>query len=105
MQHTLFETNLEARIIEREGDQDYFVETFLYPLNFTIDTPYVSRIQFPMPRAVIIRTSPKSTKVTIHILRDTDLFSSFANFEIELKDKKLFLIKEEGYINLYTKDK
>ena len=37
MREDLIETNLEARVIEREGDQDFFIETFLYPMNFEID--------------------------------------------------------------------
>lgn len=101
MRDDLFETNLEARIIEREGDKDFFIETFLYPMNFELDIPYMSRIQFPMPRAVLIRTTPVSNWVTIHVLRDVDLFSSFANFELDLTDQKLILRKEEGYIRLF----
>ena len=104
MREDLIETNLEARVIEREGDQDFFIETFLYPMNFELDIPYMSRIQFPMPRAVLIRTTPVSRWVTVHVLRDVDLFSSFANFELDLTDKKLVLRKEEGYIRLYLKE-
>ena len=103
MREDLIETNLEARGIAREGDQDFFIETFLYPMNFELDIPYMSRIQFPMPRAVLIRTTPVSRWVTVHVLRDLDLFSSFANFELDLTDKKLVLRKEEGYIHLYLK--
>ena len=103
MREDLIETNLEARGIAREGDQDFFIETFLYPMNFELDIPYMSRIQFPMPRAVLIRTTPVSRWVTVHVLRDLDLFSSFANFELDLTDKKLVLRKEEGYIRLYLK--
>ena len=104
MREDLIETNLEARVIEREGDQDFFIETFLYPMNFEIDIPYMSRIQFPMPRAGLIRTTPISRWVTVHVLRDIDLFSSFANFELDLTDKKLVLKKEEGYIRLYLRE-
>ena len=104
MREDLIETTLEARVIEREGDQDFFIETFLYPMNFEIDIPYMSRIQFPMPRAVLIRTTPISRWVTVHVLRDIDLFSSFANFELDLTDKKLVLKKEEGYIRLYLRE-
>ena len=104
MREDLIETNLETRVIEREGDQDFFIETFLYPMNFEIDIPYMSRIQFPMPRAVLIRTTPISRWVTVHVLRDIDLFSSFANFELDLTDKKLVLKKEEGYIRLYLRE-
>lgn len=104
MREDLIETNLEARVIEREGDQDFFIETFLYPMNFEVEIPYMSRIQFPMPRAVLIRTTPVSRWVTVHVLRDIDLFSSFANFELDLTNKKLVLRKEEGYIRLYLKE-
>lgn len=104
MREDLIETNLEARIIEREGDQDFFIETFLYPLNLELNIPYMSRIQFPMPKAVLIRTTPVNRSVTIHILGDTDLFSSFVNFELDLEDKKVVLRKEDGYIHLFLKD-
>jgi len=101
MRKDLIDTNLEARVIEREGDQDFFIETFLYPTNFEVDIAYMSRIQFPMPRAILIRTTPVSRWVTVHVLGDTDLFSSFANFELDLTDKRLVLRKEEGYIRLF----
>lgn len=104
MREDLIETNLEARIIDREGDQDFFIETFLYPTNFELGIPQMSRIQFPMPRAVLVRTTPMSRWVTIHVLSDTDLFSSFANFELDLADRKLVILKEEGYIHLFTKN-
>lgn len=104
MNNQLFETNLEMRMINREGDTDYFIQTFLYPLNFEIEHPYMSRMQFPLSKAVLIRTTPVSRRVTVHILGDTDLFSSFVNFEIDLEKKKLFLMKEEGYIRLYLED-
>lgn len=100
-----FETNLEARPIRRGEDTDYFIETFSYPVNLEIHHPLTSRIQFPMSRAVLIRTTPYSSKVTIHILRDVDLRSSFANFELELKEHQLILQKEEGYIQVSIKKK
>lgn len=103
MDYQLFETNLEARVIDREGDKDYFIETFLYPLHFELEVEGMSRLQFPIARAVLIRTSPFSSAVTIHVLGDTDLFSSFVNFELELKNRKLYLMKEEGNIRLYLK--
>lgn len=107
MRDDLIQTNLEARVIPREQDEDFFIETFSYPLNFELNLPYMSRIQFPASRAVLIRTTPISRWVTIHVLRDVDLFSSFANFELDLTDKKILLQKEEGYIRLsleYSKD-
>ncbi|MBP3886805.1 MAG: hypothetical protein J6F30_04000 [Cellulosilyticum sp.] len=104
MRKDLIETNLEARVIDREGDQDFFIETFWYPTNFELDIPYMSRIQFPMPKAILVRTTPANRWVTIHVLSDTDLFSSFVNFELDLTDKKLVILKEDGYIRIFTKD-
>ncbi len=98
MEHELFRTNLEARVIDREGDQDFFIETDFYPLNLMLEIPAMSRIQFPMSRAILVRTTPTSKWVTIHVLRDVDLFSSFANFELHLEGKKLSIQKEDGYI-------
>ena len=104
MRTDLIETNLEWRVIDREGDQDFFIETFLYPTNFEVNVPFMSRIQFSMPKAVLIRTTPKNRWVTVHVLGDTDLFSSFVNFELDLTDKKLVILKEEGYIRIFTRD-
>ncbi len=104
MREDLIKTNLEARTIQREQDQDFFIETFSYPLNFDLGLEYMSRIQFPASRAVLIRTTPVSRWVTIHVLRDVDLFSSFSNFELDLTHKKVVLQKEEGYIHLYLEE-
>lgn len=101
MREDLIQTNLEARTIQRDQDQDFFIETFSYPINFDLGLKHMSRIQFPASRAVLIRTTPTSRWVTIHILRDVDLFSSFANFELDLTHQKVVLYKEEGYIHLY----
>ena len=100
MEHELFRTNLEARVIEREGDQDFFIETYSYPLNLNLEVARMSRTQFPMSRAILVRTTPLSKWVTVHVLRDVDLFSSFANFELHLEAKKLSIQKEEGYITM-----
>lgn len=100
MREDLIQTNLEARVISREQDKDFFIETFSYPLNFELNLPHMSRLQFPASRAVLIRTTPASRWVTIHVLRDVDLFSSFVNFELDLTNKKILLQKEEGYIHL-----
>lgn len=93
-------TNLEYRIIDREGDQDYFIETDFYPVNMELNISGMSRFQFPLSRAILVRTTPCNDWVTIHVLRDVDLFSSFVNFEVDLEGKKLNIIKEEGYIKL-----
>ncbi|MGL6173719.1 MAG: hypothetical protein ACRC1P_03835, partial [Cellulosilyticaceae bacterium] len=97
-------TNLEYRIIERQQDKDYFIETLSYPINLEITVPYFSRLQFPDSRAILVRTTPQGSRVTIHIMRDVDLHSSFVNFEIELMGKMIEIMKEEGYIALRVID-
>lgn len=104
MMHTEFlQTNLEYRLIERGNDKDYFIETLSYPVNMDLKLPYMSRIQFPKSRAVLVRTAPFTSIVTIHIMRDVDLQSSFSNFEVDLTGKVLNIIKQEGYIEFIIK--
>lgn len=93
-------TDLAYREINREGDIDYFIETQSYPINFEVGIEGMSRIQFPMSRAILVRTTKVSSWVTIHIMRDVDLYSSFANFELNLEGHELFIKQEEGYIVL-----
>ncbi len=93
-------TNLECRQIQRDGDIDYFLETLSYPVILELPQTLVSQIQFPKSRAVLVRTSPTSTRVTIHILRDIDLHSSFANFEVELGGRQLSIEKELAYVTI-----
>lgn len=96
----LIDTNLEFRVIDREGDKDYFIETLSYPINLELDVEGMSRIQFPSSRAVLIRTTPMNDWVTVHVLRDSDLYSSFINFEVNLTGKKIKIEKREGYIHM-----
>lgn len=98
--HYRIETNLEYRVIEREGDKDYFIETEMYPINMELDIKDMSRFQFPLSRAILVRTTPHNDWITIHVLRDIDLYSSFVNFEVNLEGKELHILKEEGYIKL-----
>ena len=97
-------TNLEYREIIRGQDIDYFIETLSYPIFLKLPNKLISQVQFPMSRAVLVRTSPTTSKVTIHIMRDIDLHSSFANFEIDLKDKELNInsIPNAHVINLWV---
>lgn len=97
-------TNLEARPIQRGEDIDYFIETFSYPVNLELEHPLMSRIQFPSSRAVLVRTTPYRKDITIHIMRDVDLYSSFANFELNLENHRLMIEKEEGYIRMYLQE-
>lgn len=94
---------LTTRLITREQDTDYFIETLSYPINLISTLPYLSRIQFPQSRALLVRTSPLSPFVTIHVLKDSDLYSSFVNFEIDLTQHTLNVTLKEGYIEVLIK--
>lgn len=96
----IIDQQLIYRKIQRGDDIDYFIETDHYPVHLPSLAPFLSRIQFPKSRAILIRTSPSSERVTLHILRDIDLYSSFANFEIDLCDKTLYINHSKHFISL-----
>lgn len=97
------ETNLEVRTIKREEDIDLFILTRGYPVHLNMTNSDFSRIQFPNAKALLLRLSPITTKVTCHILRDVDLFSSFANFEVDKQLKSIVIQELEGYTELSFK--
>ena len=97
----MIDTNLEYRKIERGGDTDYFIESLSYPVNLMLPLPCMSRIQFPKSRAILIRTSPHTSTITVHVMRDIDLYSSFANFEIKLGQNKLVIKESKGQVDVW----
>ncbi len=100
MKENIICEGLEYRTIEKGEDTDYFIETLSYPVNLNIELPNISRLQFPKSRAVLVRTTPSSDLVTIHIMRDIDLHSSFCNFEVDLKKLQLRIIIRDEYIDI-----
>ncbi len=94
------ETNLQVREIQRNADIDLFIQTSGVPVHLEIPDSHYSRIQFPKAKALLLRMSPTSHVITCHILRDIDLFSSFANFEVHKPLEKIVLYQQEGYIDL-----
>lgn len=100
MQPLTIDPQLTSRTITRGIDTDYFVETFSYPVHLESSIPYLSRIQFPHSRALLIRTSPSTSVVTLHILADVDLYSSFVNFEVDLNTTILNVNLKDNYIQL-----
>lgn len=43
-------TNLEYRIIDREGDKDYFIETDMYTVNMELNIKDMSRVNGKIKR-------------------------------------------------------
>lgn len=100
MNHLHIDSTLRSRAIQRAIDTDYFIDTLSLPINLYLQVPSLSRIQFPSARALLIRTSPSTTLITIHLLADTDLYSSFTNFEVDLTEHILSIIRDEDTITI-----
>lgn len=100
MNHLKIDENLQYRIIPRGDDMDYFIETSSYPVHLASELSFLSRIQFPTSRAILVRTSPHTSMITVHILKDVDLYSSFVNFEIDLTNQSLHIIQQDHCIDL-----
>ena len=83
------DTDFEYRIIrEEENDIDIFIDVNYRSLDIECDDCnfFNSRIQFPFVRSLILRINKESNFMTVHLMRDIDLFSAFANFEVNYKD-------------------
>lgn len=102
-------TDFEYRIIrEEEGDIDLFIDVNYRSLDLECDECnfFNGRIQFPFVRSLILRINKESHLMTVHLMRDIDLFSAFANFEFNYKDY-IFNIKnnQEKVLISRTKNK
>lgn len=81
------DTELSYRNNEKEnGDLDVFVDLEGRTLNFASKDQRLSRIQFPKVRFLLFRISKADRQITLHIMRDIDLFSAFANVELSLEE-------------------
>lgn len=83
------DTDFEYRIIrEEENDIDLFIDINYRSLDINSQGSnlFLSRIQFPFVRSLILRINKENNLMTVHLMRDIDLFSAFANFEVDYKD-------------------
>ena len=79
------DSDFDFRVIrEEDNDIDLFIDINYRSLD--IDTNengfFNSRIQFPYVRSLILRINKEANVMTVHLMRDIDLFSAFANFEV-----------------------
>ena len=82
------DTDFDFRIMrEEDNDIDLFIDINYRSVNIDTnkDSFFHSRIQFPYVRSLILRINKQSNIMTVHLMRDIDLFSAFANFEIDYK--------------------
>ncbi len=89
--------DFDYRIIREENnDVDLFIDINYRSLDIDTDNNgfFNSRVQFPFVRSLILRINKESNIMTVHLMRDIDLFSAFANFEVNY-DNCVINIKNE----------
>ncbi|WP_101773304.1 hypothetical protein [Peptostreptococcus faecalis] len=94
------ECDFEYRVINRDDESvDIFVDLGDKTLNIIDESSklFSSRIQFPKVRAILLRITYSNYNMTVHILRDIDLFSAFSNFETYYKDSTIRISKYKEY--------
>lgn len=82
-------TDFEYRIIrEEENDLDLFIDINYRTLDIETSGSnfFNSRVQFPFVRSLILRINKTDSTMTVHLMRDIDLFSAFANFEVDISN-------------------
>ncbi|MEG0249546.1 MAG: hypothetical protein RR561_00680 [Peptostreptococcus sp.] len=105
---------LELLNLKMESDFDYrIIKSDDYNMDIYIELDYRavdivdknmefcnSRIQFPRVKAMIIRITTLNNLMTIHLLRDIDLLSAFANFEVDYSGSVFKILKKDEYVIL-----
>lgn len=98
------DTDFDYRVIrEEENDIDLFIDLNYRSLDIKLEDSnfFNSRIQFPFVRSIILRLNKESDIVTIHLMRDIDLFSAFANFEMNISNAVLNIKNEYEKVTMY----
>ena len=83
------DTDFDFRVIrEEDSDIDLFIDINYRSVDIDTnkDSFFSSRIQFPYVRSLILRINKESNMMTVHLMRDIDLFSAFANFEFNYQN-------------------
>ena len=89
--------DFEYRIIREEADDlDIYVDVNYRCLDIELgeNSFFNSRIQFPYVRSILLRINKNMETITILLMRDIDLFSAFANFELDLSEHILSIKNE-----------
>ena len=98
------DTDFEYRVIrEEENDLDLFIDLNYRSLDIKLEDSnfFNSRVQFPFVRSIILRLNKESDIITIHLMRDIDLFSAFANFEINISNYIISIKNEYEKVVMY----
>ena len=89
------DSDFDYRVIrEEDNDLDLYIDINYRCVDINIGESnfFNSRIQFPYVRSILIRINKESYLMTVHLMRDIDLFSAFANFEVDYTNS-IFEIK------------
>ncbi|CEI74078.1 MULTISPECIES: hypothetical protein [Romboutsia] len=98
------DTDFEYRVIrEEENDLDLFIDLNYRSLDIKLEDSnfFNSRVQFPFVRSIILRLNKESDIITMHLMRDIDLFSAFANFEINISNSIISIKNEYEKVVMY----
>ncbi|HSQ89533.1 hypothetical protein [Romboutsia sp.] len=98
------DTDFEYRIIrEEDNDLDLFIDINYRSLDIDNNGSHLlsSRIQFPFVRSIILRLNKEGHTMTVHLMRDIDLFSAFANFEIDYSNCVIHLKNNLEKVSMY----
>ena len=89
------DSDFDYRVIrEEDNDLDLYIDINYRCVDINIGESnfFNSRIQFPYVRSILIRINKESYLMTVHLMRDIDLFSAFANLEVDYTNS-IFKIK------------
>ena len=101
------DSDFDYRIIrEEENDIDLYIDINYRCVDINIGKSdiFESRIQFPYVRSILLRINKESSLMTVHLMRDSDLFSAFANFEVNYLNS-IFSIKNVQEKVIISKNK
>ena len=96
--------DFDYRIIREENnDIDLFIDVNYRSLDIDTDNNgfFNSRVQFPFVRSLILRINKESNVMTVHLMRDIDLFSAFANFEVDYNNCTISIKNEFEKVRMF----
>lgn len=100
------DTEFDYRIIrEEDNDIDLFIDINYRSLDIDCGDSsifFASRLQFPFVRSIILRFNKLNNLMTVHLMRDIDLFSAFANFEIDYSNSSISIKNDKDKV-IFTK--
>lgn len=102
------DTDFEYRIIRDEDDDiDLFIDINYRSIDIDCSDSsifFASRLQFPFVRSIILRFNRSNNLMTVHFMRDIDLFSAFANFEIDYSNSSISIKNNKEKV-IFSKQK